>query len=160
MAVAYRHDVTVNQKQKHEAKTRRMRLPQSREVCVLARSGVLVALLPALIKLLPVPRVLSLIEPRKRCRDCVLTVDYLAHIAKSVSRRAPRFGVGECLTRSFVLYNLLRRFAYDPVLLIGGRFFEGDLDCHSWIEIEGEPLCESNNPHRNFKVLYAYTANV
>lgn len=105
-----------------EAKTRRMRLPQSREVCVLARSGVLVALLPTLIKLLPVPRVLSLIEPRKRCRDCVLTVDYLAHIAKSVSRRAPRFGVGECLTRSFVLYNLLRRFAYDPVLLIGGRF--------------------------------------
>jgi hypothetical protein len=137
-----------------------MRFPQSREVPVLARSGVLAALLPTMIKLLPVPRVLSLIEPRKRRRDWALTVDHLAHIAKSVSSRAPRFGVGECLTRSFVLYHLLLRFAYNPVLLIGGRFFQGDLECHSWIEIEGKPLCESNNPHNNFKVLYVHTAKV
>jgi hypothetical protein len=135
-----------------------MRLPQSREVPVLARSGLLVAVLPTMIKLLPVPRVLSLIEPRKRCRDCALTVDHVASIARFVSSRAPRFGVGECLTRSFVLYHLLRRFAYNPVLLIGGRFFGGNLECHSWIEIEGEPLGESNNPRNNFRVLYAHTA--
>jgi hypothetical protein len=112
--------------------------------------------LPAMIKLLPVPQVLSVIESRKRRRDCSLTVYELAHIAKAVSRRWPRFGVGECLIRSLVLYNLLSRFAYDPVLVIGGRLAKDDLDCHSWIEVDGEPLCESNNPHRSFKVFYAY----
>ena len=134
-----------------------MRLPQSREVYALARSGVLRALLPAMIKLLPVPQVLSLIEPRKRRRDCSLTAHHLAQIAHSVSRRGPRLGVGECLTRSFVLYNLLRRFDYNPILLIGARFLKGNLECHSWIEIDGEPLCEFDNPHRKFKVLYAHT---
>jgi hypothetical protein len=133
-----------------------MRLPQHREICALARSGVLTVLLPAMIRFLPLPRVLSLIEPRKISRDCSLTVGHLAHLAKSVSRRAPRFGVGECLTRSFVLYNLLRRFAYSPILFIGARISEGDLECHSWIEVDGEPLCEFNNPRKNFKVLYLH----
>jgi hypothetical protein len=134
-----------------------VRLPQAREIYPLVRSGALTAMLPAMLKFLPVPRVLSAIEPRKRCRDSSLTVYELAHIANAVSRRGPRFGVGECLIRSFVLYNLLRRFAYDPVLVIGGRLAKRDLDCHSWIEIDGEPLCESNNPNMNFKVLYVYT---
>jgi hypothetical protein len=123
-----------------------MRFPQAREIYPLVRSGALMALLPAMIKLMPVPRVLSVLEPKKRRRDSSLTVYELAHIAYAVSRRAPRFGIGECLIRSFVLYNLLRRFAFEPVLLIGGRFAAGDLVCHSWIEVDGEPLCEFNNP--------------
>ena len=121
------------------------------------RSGALTALLPVMIKFLPVPRVLSAIEPTKRRRDCSLTVHELAHIAHAMSRRWPRFGVGECLVRSFVLYNLLRRFGYNPVLVIGGRLAKSDLDCHSWIEVDGKPLCESNNPNMNFKVLYVHT---
>jgi len=134
-----------------------MRLPRTREIHALVRSGALVLLLPGMIRLLPVPRVLSIIEPGKRRRDSSLSINQLAHIANAVSRRGPRFGVGECLVRSLVLYNLLSRFAYDPVLVIGGRLVGGDLDCHSWIEVDGEPLCEFNNPHRNFKVLYVYT---
>ena len=114
------------------------------------------ALLPAMIKLMPMPRVLSVLEPKKRRRDSSLTVYDLARIAYAVSRRVPRFGVGECLVRSFVLYSLLRRFAFDPVLFIGGRLAKGDLDCHSWIEVDGEPLCEFNNPRGKFKVLYVY----
>ena len=133
-----------------------VRLPKAREIYPLMRSGALIALLPAMIRVMPVPRVLSVLEPKTRRRDCSLSVYELAHIVNALSRRAPRFGVGECLIRSFVLYSLLRRFAYDPVLLIGIRFAKNNLDCHSWIEVDGEPLCEFNNPRSNFKVLYVY----
>jgi len=133
-----------------------MRLPQAREIYPLVRSGALIILLPAMIKLLPVQRVLSAIEPRKRRRDSSLTVHELARIANAISRRGPRFGVGECLIRSFVLYNVLSRFAHDPVLVIGGRLAKDDLDCHSWIEVDGEPVCEFNDPRRTFKVFYVY----
>ena len=114
------------------------------------------ALLPAMIKLMPVPQVLKALEPRKRYRSSSLTVSELAHLVNAVSRRGPRFGVGACFIRSLMLYNVLRRFAYDPVLLIGGKLNEGDLECHCWIEVDGEPLCEFNSPRRKFEVFYAH----
>jgi hypothetical protein len=54
--------------------------------------------------------------------------------------------------------SMLRRLAYDPVLIIGGRLGRDDLHCHSWIEVDGEPLCEFNDARKDFKVLFAYGA--
>src|SRR3989442_2328051 len=98
-----------------------MRLPQPREIYALVRCGTLMTVLPTMIRLTSVRRVLKALEPKKRYRSFSLTAPELAHIANAVSRRGPRFGVGECLVRSLVLYNLLRRFAYNPVLLNRGK---------------------------------------
>jgi Transglutaminase-like superfamily len=133
-----------------------MRFPQIGEMRALVRSGALMLVLPAMIRFLPVPSVLSAIEPGTKRRQRTPTVNVLTRMANVVSSKMPRFGVGECLTRSFLLYNLLRRFAYDPVFFIGGRLAEGSLECHSWIELDGKPLCEFNNPHMKFKVFYRY----
>ena len=114
------------------------------------------ALLPAMIKLMPVPQVLKALEPRKRDRSSSLTVGELAHLVTAVWRRGPRFGVGACFIRSLMLYNVLSRFAYRPVLLIGGKLNEGDLECHCWIELDGEALCEFNSPRGKFEILYAH----
>jgi hypothetical protein len=136
-----------------------MRIPTTREIHPVVRSGSLAALLPVLLRIMPLPRLLSMLEPRKRERSQEISAHELAEIAGAVVRRGPRFGVGECLLRSLVLYNVLRRFAYRPVLLIGGRFSEGGLALHSWIEVDGMPLCEKNNPRQVFNILFMHEVN-
>jgi len=133
-----------------------MREPRPRDISVLLRSGALAMVVPIMVKVLPLPRVISMLEPAGCVREPSYGADDLARIADAVARRGPRLGVGQCLVRSLVLYNLLRRFAYDAVFLIGGRLFEGRLDCHSWIEIDGKSLYECHNPREIFKVFYTF----
>jgi hypothetical protein len=124
----------------------------------MVRSGTLAALVPLMVKTLPLPRVLSILHARAGLRESSLKADELARIAHAATRLGPRFGVGECLVRSLVLYHLLRRFAFNPVLLIGGRLSEGRFDGHCWIEVDGRSLCEFNDPRRNFKLFYRFEA--
>jgi len=125
-----------------------------REICALVRCGALAALVPVMVKVLPLPRVLAMLEPKRKLRESSYNPYELARIASAVIRRWPRFGVGECLVRSLILFNLLHRFACGPVLLIGARLFEGRFDCHCWIEVDGKSLHESNDPREFFKVFY------
>ncbi len=128
----------------------------SRNFSILVRSGSLAVVVPIMVKLLPLPRVISMLEPAGRVRESSYNADELARIADAVARRGPRLGVGQCLVRSLVLYNLLRRFAYDAVFLIGGRLSDGRFDCHSWIEIDGKSLYECHNPREFFRVFYTF----
>jgi len=120
------------------------------------RSGMLAALEPLLVRVLPLPRVLSMLQPRSTVREPSCSAPELARIADALVRRGPRFGVGECLIRSLVRYHLLRRFAHNAVLLIGGRLDEGRFEGHCWIEIDGQSLCESNDPRGIFKTFYRF----
>lgn len=133
-----------------------MRVPPVRKIYPVLHCSTLAAILPLMIKYMSIPRVLALLEPKKGYSNGSVKACELAHIAGSVVRRLPRFGIGECLFRSLVLYNLLLKFTYHPVLMLGGKLSDGALDCHCWIEVDGKPLCESNDPSKQFKVLYAY----
>src|SRR5688572_7302491 len=110
-----------------------MRVPRGREISVLLQSGVLAVIVPVMVKLLPLPRVLSILQQGRKKRESSCKTQELARIAGAVVRRGPRFGVGECLIRSLVVYRLLHRRANDAVLFIGGRLCDGRLDCHCWI---------------------------
>ena len=120
------------------------------------QSSGLAAIVPLLVKVMPLPKVFSLLQSKSRLRGSSLKAEELARIAGAAVRLGPRFGVGECLVRSLVLYNLLRRAAYKPVLLIGGRLLQGELDCHCWIEVDGKSLYEFNDPRKTFKLLYEF----
>src|SRR5690349_4396381 len=106
-----------------------MRVPKAREIPTVIRSTALAALVPILVKALPLPQVMAMLGSRRKTSASSSDVHELGRIAAGVVKRAPRFGVGECLVRSLVLYNLLRRAAHDPVLFIGGRLSQGQLDC-------------------------------
>ena len=131
-----------------------MRLPRVRELPIVFRCGALTALVPLLVKFLPLSRVFSILKQGDRPGDRSFDAGELAEIARVAVRFGPLFGAGECLVRSLVLYRLLRRSAYEPVLLIGGRLCDGQLDCHCWIEVDGKSLCEFNDPRETFKLLY------
>src|SRR5947208_15606769 len=98
-----------------------MRVPPVREIYPVLHCTTLAAILPLMIKYISIPRVLALMEPRKGYSNPSVNAYALARIAGSVVRRCPRFGIGECLLRSLLLYNLLLKFAYRPVLMLGGK---------------------------------------
>ena len=135
-----------------------MKTRKIREICAVVRCGALAALVPVMVRVLPLPRVLSLLEPKRKLRESSSNAYELARIAGAVIRRGPRFGVGECLVRSLTLYNLLHRFAYDPVLLIGGRLCEGRFDCHCWIEVDGKSIYECYDPREFFTIFCRFEA--
>jgi Transglutaminase-like superfamily len=133
-----------------------MRIPRAREIPIVFRSGVLAALVPVMVKAFPLPRVLALLQPRKKRIRSSWSPGELARIADAVVKRGPRFGVGECLVRSLVLYNLLRRSAYDAVLLIGARLCADEFDGHCWIEVDGKTVHEHDDPGNIFKIFYRF----
>lgn len=70
--------------------------------------------------------------------------------ARTVSRWvdvAARRGVvrGTCLTQSLTLLRLLRREDIVGQLRIGVRMQAGQLDAHAWVEVDGEPVNDSQD---------------
>lgn len=133
-----------------------LRMPDSGKMTMMLRSALLALLVPAMARFLPLPRVFSILRSKSRLRRRSLSPEELAQMARTAVRFAPHFGVGECLIRSLVLYNLLSRASYNPTLLIGARVAGGNFDCHCWIEVDGNTLSESNDPRERFKLLYSF----
>ena len=64
----------------------------------------------------------------------------LARLVRVASARSP-FG-GNCLTRSLVLYRLLRQHGLEAGLRIGVHRPSGRFEAHAWVEHAGEALNE------------------
>jgi len=83
----------------------------------------------------------------------------IAQTARAIVRRLPRFGMGECLLRSLVIYAMLRRQQRTDVSLVLGA---GPLDSlgrpalHCWIEVNGQPLLETHNLGECFRVMFRH----
>ncbi|QUV83969.1 lasso peptide biosynthesis B2 protein [Chloracidobacterium sp. E] len=83
----------------------------------------------------------------------------IAQTARAIVRRLPRFGMGECLLRSLVIYAMLRRQQRTDVSLVLGA---GSLDSlgrpalHCWIEVNGQPLLETHNLGECFRVMFRH----
>ena len=51
-----------------------------------------------------------------------------------------------CLVRSRALLGLLRRRGIDAHLRIGVKLEDGALDAHAWVDCEGAPLGQGDDP--------------
>ena len=57
---------------------------------------------------------------------------------------------GNCLSRSLVLWWLLRRWGIESDLHIGVRRDTENLDAHAWVEYQGQPLNASEWVHEQY----------
>ncbi len=100
-------------------------------------------LLPITLRLVPLPNVLALCDrwpasakPRATPRALACRV-----------RRWLAYGYGpwtsSCLTRSLVLYAMLRQHGYRPCFFIGVSGKESEFDAHAWITLDGAPVEDS-----------------
>jgi hypothetical protein len=72
--------------------------------------------------------------------------------ARHVIRYAAKHGPyrGNCLSRSLVLWWLLRRRGIESDLRIGVRRDAENLDAHAWVEYQGRPLNAHERVHEQY----------
>ena len=96
--------------------------------------------IPLALRVLPLPRVLALCDAWPRVAARPARPPALAHRV----RRWLAIGRGPwkstCLTRSVVLYALLRQHGYSPELRIGVSGRARAFDAHAWVTVNGQAV--------------------
>lgn len=67
-----------------------------------------------------------------------LEISTLARAVNAASSYGP--ARGNCLSRSLLLWYLLRRSGYDSRLSFGGRRIGESFEAHAWVEVDGNPV--------------------
>jgi hypothetical protein len=126
-----------------------------------ARMGAWVLALSLLVKLLPLPRALALVAPRRAPRvepkDSALVQDRLARLLDSVLAADFWVFTPTCWKRAPVLHRYLALSGIDTRVLFGVRREGSDaLSGHAWLEAGGEPILEKTPP--DYKVTFSFPA--
>jgi hypothetical protein len=128
------------------------------EALLAARLAFSVAAFTALIKLLPLPRALSLLTPNPRraaARQPSVSDERLAQLLDSVLGLNVLCFTPVCWKRAAVLHRQLVLRGRDTRVLFGLRKDGGGLlDGHAWIESDGQPLFETVAPE--YAVTYSF----
>jgi hypothetical protein len=111
---------------------------------------------PVALRLLPLPRVMRLLDrgpriPAARAHPVVL--------ADRVSRwlsHGVLYWRSTCLTRSAVLYAVLRQHGYRPSLHLGVAKGASDIEAHAWVSLDGTPLADAAANVQRYQHLYVH----
>lgn len=125
----------------------------------LLRMALWVAIVSLLLRRMPLPRVLSLAEPRRRRgrmpRDAALVQAKLARLLDTLLATDFLFFTPTCWKRAPVLRRFLALQGIETRVVFGVRRVGGDeLGGHAWLEAGGEPLLEPTAP--DYKVTYSF----
>lgn len=84
----------------------------------------------------------------------------LAEAAQRMTEAASRYGIvrGNCLSKSIVLWHLLRREGAPATVHIGGRKEGSKFAAHAWVELDGRVINDSDTT-RDFFVPLQGTGN-
>ncbi len=140
--------------------TLRLTIRRARGAVTALRALALFALVEALVRWVPMPRLVRLL----RCRlglsaDDEPTVSGPPRTLSATDLRQLRwtnriariwpFSHGPCLRRALVTAHMLRR--HEPVIRLGTTGSGQTLSAHAWVEIDGRPL-ERVEQYRTFRV--------
>src|SRR5215212_5105462 len=124
-----------------------------------ARMGAWVVALSLLLKLLPLPRAMALVAPRRSARgeppDAALVQQRLARLLDSLLAADFWVFTPTCWKRAPVLHRYLALRGISTRVVFGVRR-DGDdaLSGHAWLEREGRPLLEAKAP--DYRVTYSF----
>lgn len=139
IAALYRHTQRIVPAIAHYLAT--YRTLSRREQIVLLVSMVLLPLFWLGLRLAGLQRFQAWIERPISAASAPLSQTEAAGLGLAVNRAASRIlGPSCCLTRSLLLWWLLRRYGQASDLCIGVRFEEGQFLAHAWVEQHGVPI--------------------
>ena len=126
-----------------------------------ARMGAWVVALSLLVRLMPLPRAMALVAPRRVGRrppaDAPSVQERLARLLDSVLAADFWVFTPTCWKRAPVLHRYLALSGIDTRVLFGVRREGADaLSGHAWLEAAGEPILEKTPP--DYKVTYSFPA--
>jgi hypothetical protein len=141
------------------ARAARLVLCEPGSALLAARMGAWVVALSLLVKLLPLPRAISLVAPRRVPRDTPLDAARvqarLARLLDSVLAADLWVFTPTCWKRAPVLHRYLALSGIPTRVLFGVRREGADaLSGHAWLEAGGEPILEKTPP--DYKVTYSF----
>ena len=124
-----------------------------------ARMGAWVVALSLLVRLMPLPRAMALVAPRRAARDAPRDAAHVqARLARLLdSLLAADFWVftPTCWKRAPVLHRYLALQGIPTRVLFGVRREGSDsLTGHAWLEAHGRPILEKTPP--DYKVTYSF----
>ena len=109
-----------------------------------ARMACWVAVLPAALTMLPVARVVRLVEPSRRAtRAHDRDRDRVVALAQRVTAVLSRHPETRCLVRSLVVYRFLLRAGCAPELRVGFERTEAGLRGHAWVLVDGAAVTDT-----------------
>lgn len=115
-------------------------------------------LVPLALRFLSLPNVLALCD-----RWPVVALNPAT--PRALARRVHRwlaYGRGpwasSCLTRSLVLYVMLRQHGYQPRFVVGVTGVEQQFDAHAWVTLAGIPVADTPDVIGDYTQLLAHGA--
>lgn len=113
---------------------------------------------PLALRFVSLPNVLAL------CDRWPVTASHRATPSALAARvyRWMAFGRGpwmsSCLTRSLVLYAMLRQHGYRPSFHLGVNGMERRFDAHAWVTVAGVPVSDASDVSTSYTPLHAHGA--
>src|SRR5215207_962341 len=143
------------------ARAARLVLCEPGSALLAARMSAWVAALTLLLKLMPLPRAMALVAPRRARRslppDAALVQARLARLLDSVLAADFWVFTPTCWKRAPVLHRYLALSGIDTRVLFGvSREGADALSGHAWLEAGGVPILEKTPP--DYKVTYSFPA--
>jgi hypothetical protein len=126
-----------------------------RDLWLLASSAVLLVALPILQRALTLPALVHLFGARTLLPVLPpLEPDRLLFLIRGLLQQ--RIGVfrPNCVKQSLVLFHVLRQWGAPVALYFGVARHGGTLAGHCWVELDGQPLGEGDDPRRVFTIVY------
>jgi hypothetical protein len=99
-------------------------------------------LVPAALSVLPLPWTLALCDRWPGAAPSPHTPRALALRVRRWLAQGRGPWAGTCLTRSLVLYVMLRQHGYDPRFFIGVAGARTAFDAHAWVTLAGRPVAD------------------
>jgi hypothetical protein len=128
-----------------------------REAIIVARMALGVAAFSTLVKLLPLPRALSLLSSPSRPKSQVASPsdERLAQLLDALLALNFLCFTPTCWKRAAVLHRQMALRGRETRVLFGLRKEGGDLLAgHAWLESDGQPLFETDTPQ--YAVTYSF----
>ena len=144
------------------ARAARLVISEPGSALLAARMGAWVVALSLLVKVLPLPRAMSLVAPRsrrngRRREDSAEVEARLARLLDSVLAADFWVFTPTCWKRAPVLHRYLALRGVETRVRFGVRREGQDaLSGHAWLEEGGEPILEKTPP--DYKVTYSFPA--
>jgi hypothetical protein len=127
-----------------------------RELWLLASSAGLLMALPVLQRVLTLPALVRLCGARTLPTVLPpLAPDRLLYLIRGLLQQHIGVFRPNCVKQSLVLFHFLRQWGAPVALCIGVAKHGGTLAGHCWVELDGQPLGEGDDPRRVFTIVYA-----